>query len=195
VERRRRRAERAGESSMLKAICPLGSRLALHRNQMAPLPVRPHRTIPNATGRPAPPLPSRPTTALEELPPTRGPRVAAQPGAISTKAMLASLLTLGVVAAGALVLMHSLVGPEPSEARWAGIPELQATVASIPIPPPTALAPDPTPAPRAPIRTSIAKPSAILALPRAAVATAPKAPPKSRQSVDLASDNPYGSGQ
>jgi hypothetical protein len=75
---------------------------------------------------------------LEEASTPRDARIAAQPGAISTKAMLASLLSMGAVGAGALFLMHSLMCGDQSGSQQLGVAELQATAAPI-----AALAPIP----------------------------------------------------
>ena len=77
---------------------------------------------------------------LEEASTPRDARIAAQPGAISTKAMLASLLSMGAVGAGALFLMHSLMGGDQSGSQQLlGVAELQATAAPIATLAPTSL--------------------------------------------------------
>jgi hypothetical protein len=108
-------------------------------------PVEHIRTIPTAGHSFSAPLPRRPMDGLEEAPGPSHARVAARPGAISTKAMLVSLFGLSAVAAGALFLMHSLVVSDPSGSQRLGVAELQATAAPMAIPPPISLTPHPCP--------------------------------------------------
>jgi hypothetical protein len=122
-------------------------------------------------------------------------RVAARPGAVSTKAMLTSLLGLSALAAGALFLMHSLVGSDPSASRRLGVTELQATEAPIEIPPPPSQTPAPTLTPVSAGRNAIPTPSAILAPPRAVPATPLSRPrPKPKAAPPLLSENPFDTG-
>jgi hypothetical protein len=149
-----------------------------------------NRTIPNATRRPASPRSSQPIAVPEGRSRARGARFAAQPGTLSTKAMLTALLSLGIIAAGALFLMHSVASPPPSGAPWPRDPELQAAPASTANPSPTASIPAPTLVAPPSSGTSIASPRAILASPRA-VAAAPPPGPGPKRLPQWHSDNPY----
>ncbi len=103
-------------------------------------PVEHSWMIPRPGGRPWTPLP-QPMNGLEEASTPRNARIAAQPGAISTKAMLASLLSMGAVGAGALFLMHSLMCGDQSGSQQLGVAELQATGAPIATLAPASLTP------------------------------------------------------
>jgi hypothetical protein len=137
------------------------------------------RTILTAGHSFSAPLPRRPMDGLEEASGPSHARVAARPGAISTKAMLVSLFGLSAVAAGALFLVHSLVVGDPSGSQRLGTP--------MAIPPPTSLTPTPALATTPSSRTSIPTPSAILAPPR----TVPAAPLSRPRPKPLPRSHPY----
>lgn len=128
-------------------------------------------------------------------------RVAGQPGGISTKPMLLSLLCLSSVAAAALFWVHAqVVGVDASASQRLGVTELQATGAPVDIPPPPAWIPATAMTSTPSSRTSVPAPSAILARPRAVPAAPlsrprPKpqaAPLAPRQASDALSDDPFG---
>jgi hypothetical protein len=179
-----------------------------------------NRTIPNATVRLAPPRSSQTGAVPEERSRAPGARFVAHGGALSTRAMLAALVGLGVVAGGALLLMHALVSPDRVDSARLRDLDLQAAAAAAATRSPTRTAAIPAPTLVAPpsSRTPIANPRAILASPRAVAVTPPSRPgpkplsqwhsdnpygevpatawmasPRARQASDGPSDNPYGS--
>lgn len=121
---------------------------------------------------------ARPTDGLEEESTPDDPRIASRPGAISTKAMLASVLSMGAVGAGAFFLLHSLVvGGDKGQSGQLVVAEPQAIAAPLatPIPIPISSAP-----PRPPISTSgnsTATPIAVLESP-GTVTPAPRSAPR-----------------
>jgi|HubBroStandDraft_1064217.scaffolds.fasta_scaffold40584_3 hypothetical protein len=127
--------------------------------------------------------PRRPRAAdgPEEGSSPRDARFASQPGAVGTKAMLASLLSMGVIGAAALFLMHSQVDGDASRSQQLAIAEPQATAVSVANLPPTPLPlthPSVTSLTRPPAssRTSTVVPTAILASPR--IVSAPPSRPR-----------------
>jgi hypothetical protein len=124
-------------------------------------------TVPKPRARRSRPLPPHPLEPTEQA---SRPRGASRPGAVSTKAMLASLLSMGAVGAGALFLMHSAVrGDSPSQ--MLGLAELPATAAPVATLTPTSSPPIASPV--AASETSTATPVALPASPRPPAATPP----------------------
>jgi hypothetical protein len=146
-------------------------------------PIEHNWTIPRPAERLGRPLPPHATEGPDEGSSPRDARFASQPGAIATKAMLASLLSMGVVGAGALFLMHSVVGGDSSRSQQQAVADPRGTAISAatlpPILPPTPLTLPSTPSimrPPASSQTSTTAPIAILASPR--IVPAPLARPR-----------------
>jgi hypothetical protein len=176
-----RRSEQQLEIDL--AVGPVSTaRLLLTMSDMVNYPVEHGWTIPKRGERLGRSLPPRPRDGLEEASRPSWARIAAQPGAISTRATFASVLSMGTVGAGVFFLMHSIAlgNPQPSQdLAVAGLQTMAAPVAILaPValtPTPTALTPTPTPA--AASETSTATPIPVLALPRAP-ATATRSQPR-----------------
>jgi len=110
---------------------PDGPALAGPRCEMVTHPVEPGWTRTTLREVRGTPRPQHATDRLEEAPSPSDERVAARPGSVSTKVMLASLVSMGMVGAGAVLLMHSLVAGDQSRSQQLGGAVRQAAAAPI----------------------------------------------------------------
>jgi len=148
---------------------------------MVSYPVDHSWTIRKSAKRLGTPLPAHSTDGPEEGSSPSDARFGSRPGAIGTKAMLASLLSIGMVGAGALFLTHSLVGNDQSRSQQLVIAEPQATAVSNANLPPTSVTRPPIPSltrPPASSRNSTAAPVALLTSPRTVAARLSRPRPK-----------------